>query len=144
MFPSTSSRKTSGLSGKQRYLFPSGSDITAVTTNTRPQRVFHWVQTCGDVHENSGFNREKKPSRARVSGNGRKCIVYNNCCSTSKIFRMYVCLRCRGFKSQTYKFSYTQRKFFPSQKTHARSLVYRIYQHSIILYLVIGNKMQTT
>ena len=60
MFPSTSSRKTSGFSGKQRYLFPSGSDITAVTTNTRPQSVFHWVQTCGDVHENSGFNREKK------------------------------------------------------------------------------------
>ena len=58
MFSETKSRETSGLEG---YLFPSGSDITAVTTNMRPQRVFYWVQTCGDVHENSGFNREKKP-----------------------------------------------------------------------------------
>ena len=29
-------------------------------------------------------------------------------------------------------FSYTEKKYFPSQNTHARSLVYRIYQHSII------------
>ena len=29
-------------------------------------------------------------------------------------------------------FSYTEKKCFPSQKTHARSLVYRIYQQSII------------
>ena len=142
MFPSTSSRKTSGLSGKQRYLFPSGSDITAVTTNTRPQRVFHWVQTCGDVHENSGFNREKKTWRARVSGNGRKCIVYNNCCSTSKIFRMYVCLRCRGFKSQTYNFSYTERKFF-LRRIHEPGAWSTEYT-GIQLYLVIGNKMQAT
>ena len=29
-------------------------------------------------------------------------------------------------------FSCTEKKFFPSQNTHAKSLVYRIYQHSII------------
>ena len=39
-------------------------------------------------------------------------------------------------------FSYTEKKCFPSQKTHARSLVNRIYQQSIIL--VIRNKMQAT
>ena len=141
MFPSTSSRKTSGLSGKQRYLFPSGSDIAPTRAL---KRFFIGFKPAVTSTKTRVSTERKKPSRARVSGNGRKCIVYNNCCSTSKIFRMYVCLRCRGFKSQTYNFSYTQRKFFPSQNKHARSLVYRIYQHSIILYLVIGNKMQTT
>ena len=29
-------------------------------------------------------------------------------------------------------FSCTEKKFFPSQNTRAKSLVYRIYQHSII------------
>ena len=29
-------------------------------------------------------------------------------------------------------FSYTEKKCFPSQKTHASSLVYRIYQQSIM------------
>ena len=30
MFPSTSSRETSGLSGKQNKLFPSGTDIKCI------------------------------------------------------------------------------------------------------------------
>ena len=64
--------------------------MTAVTTNTRPQRVFSSVQTCGllvservrkpwkqliDVHENSGSNREKKTFQGAVSGNRCKIII---------------------------------------------------------------------
>ena len=34
MFPSTSSRETSGLSGKQDYLFPTGPDIKCTMLNS--------------------------------------------------------------------------------------------------------------